>query len=582
MKKSYVFILLILPAVLVFTAAILHYAYGPYWMGYNSDPEYLYLISSLSLVESKHTSTIGNPGTTLQILGAATMKISHALNLSGKDNLESAVLKNPEFYLTVINIVLIIFNTMLLFIIGLVSFNLTKNIWPSLLLQFSPFFSTFMLTHGLTRISPEPILLFSGLLFVLILVKMVLSKNFSESAHWYMIALALVSGFGIATKLTFVPLLIIPLFVLPTFRNKILFLFFSVISFVLCGWPIISQYEILFNWYYSIITHTGFYGLGNRGILDTGTYLQNIVNLFLGNPLFFLIWLFSAGFILMFGWFSLVSKKLTKKETWQDRYFMTLAAVTVAQLCSILIIAKHPAERYLLPVMTLSGFMLFLIFLYLQRLNYFSRHNINKFIFFIIIFFIFSSVSRVVDIKNVFMNELQIKQESLAIYDTLENKYKNYLKISYSLPGSRSSSPLDALAFGNFFIANGLYSESLQKIYGEAYFYNVFNGKFNTWRREFSIEDIISKGHSDRVIFHGPPIREHGNKIVCASDSDTHSWMKEYSIDYLIYKRQAFNIPIEMDAVLYLRDVFGGRYQTIYIIEGILQLGAGNSQQSSP
>ena len=66
MKKVHLFVLLILPAALVFTAAVLNYARGPYWISYNSDPEYLYLLSSLSLAESKQVETTKNPGTTIQ------------------------------------------------------------------------------------------------------------------------------------------------------------------------------------------------------------------------------------------------------------------------------------------------------------------------------------------------------------------------------------------------------------------------------------------------------------------------------------------------------------------------------------
>ncbi|MFZ2397912.1 MAG: hypothetical protein WAW31_04445, partial [Smithella sp.] len=62
MKKLYVFALLILSAILLFTAAFLHNAHGPYWLSYNSDPEYLYLISSLTLAESKQTGSPGHPG----------------------------------------------------------------------------------------------------------------------------------------------------------------------------------------------------------------------------------------------------------------------------------------------------------------------------------------------------------------------------------------------------------------------------------------------------------------------------------------------------------------------------------------
>lgn len=565
MKKMYVFILLILPVILVFTAALLHYANGPYWIGYNSDPEYLYLVNSLALAESKETPTTGNPGTTLQMLGAATLKITHVLNFSVNDSLEYSVLKNPEYYLTVINIILIIINTCLLFIIGLRVFTLTKNIWLSLLLQFSPFLFNGTLTQCLSRISPEPLLLCAGLLFLLILVKMVFNKDLSKSTHWYMIALALVSGFGMATKLTFVPLLIIPLFVLPKLRNKIGFLFMTGISFVLWTWPIIPQYKTLFEWYYRTLTHTGYYGLGNVGIINLEVYLENMIFHFLCNPLFFLIWFFAVGFILRFIWFS-----ATRKKSWQDTSFRILAAVTVAQLCAFLIVAKYSVDRYLLPALSLSGLMLFLMFVFLKRLDCFSRFEVRKVVLFFAIFFIMISAWRIYDIKNVYAQKLQIKQESLAIYNQLEDEYKNYLKISYSFPSFRSSSPAAALAFGNFFIGNGLYSESLQKIYGENYFYDGLSGIFHTWTKEYSIEDFILKGHSDKAILYGPPLHTHNNnKIIFLIDSNPYFWKRWLSIEDVILKDNSDKLPCRIGSILHLKDVFVGEHEAIYFIEGI-------------
>lgn len=542
MKKLYVFALLILPATLLFTAVFLHNAHGPYWLSYNSDPEYLYLISSLTLAESKQTGSPGHPGSTLQILGAATLKISHALDFSEKDSLEFAVLKNPEFYLTIINTVLVTLNTLLLFIIGLTAFILSKNIWLSLLLQLSPFLSNNIIIDGLPRISPEPLLFFTGSLFLLILLKMIFSKSLSKSAHRYMITLALVSGFGMATKLTFVPLLIIPLVVLPELRNKIWFLFLTGLSFVFWTWPIISQYEVLLNWYYNIITHNGFYGNGVPQILYLPNYFNNIINLCLLNPLLFLVWFFSAGFILRFGCFSAGVDKAARKVVWQDTSFRTLAAVATAQMFAVLIVAKHPAGWYLAPVFSLSGFMLFLTFLYLQKINYFNNFNLKKGVFFIVIILLFSCAWRIVEIRNLFMHKLQIRQESLAVYQKVESDYKDYLKIYCLFDPScgPSSSPVSALAFGDFFVNEGRYSEHLRKIYGNSYFYNALDKTFYIWAEEFSIEKIILRGNGNRIVFHLPSLLENANKIICRSGS-----------------------------ILHLRDIFGGQTETIYVLEGI-------------
>ncbi len=539
MKKLSVVVLLILPAALVLTAALFHYAQGPYWISYNSDPEYLYLLNSLALTEFRQTGTTGNPGTTLQILGAITLKISHALNLSGKDSLVFAVLRNPEYYLAVINIVLVTLNALLLFVLGLVTFHFTKSIWLSLLLQLSPFLSDAMLTNGLPRVSPEPLLLFTGLLFVWTLLTMAYDNTVSKSSHWYMIILALISGFGAATKLTFIPLLIIPLLVLPKLRHKIGFFFLTGLSFVLWTWPVASQYKALLSWYYKILTHTGYYGLGTPGITDAGIYLQNIMNMFLRNPLFFLILFLSAGFVLMFGLPFSGKEKAPKINPWQDIFFRILAAVTSAQLLAVLIVAKHYTDRYLLPVMSLSGFMLFLVFAYLRRVDYFSRVNMKKLAVIVGMMLVIGGAWRIVGIKNIFIQNLHIREEALAVNQILENEYKDYLKISIY----RCSSPICALAFGNFYVNNALYSEALQKIYGDAYFFNGLNnganGSFHTWTRVFPMDNIILSGHKDKIILQGSPPRYLGDTIASRAG-----------------------------LMLNLRDLFGGEYETIYAIAG--------------
>lgn len=535
MKKAYWFILLILPAVLIFTAAILRYSQGPYWITYNSlDPEYLYIISSLALADGKKMGTTGNPGTTLQILGATVLKITHALDFTEKDTLEFAVLKNPEFYLTIINIILITLNVVMLFVIGGVTWLLTKNIWLGLLLQLSPFLSNIVLTQGLSRVSPEPLLLFTTLLFVLILVKIVLDKNFFNKAHWYMIALAVVSGFGLATKLTFGPLLIIPFFVLPRLRNKIGFLLLTGVSFVFFTWPLISQYELLFDWYYRIITHTGYYGEGYPGFADTRTYVYNLQTLLFKHPLLLMIWALTFCFFLrLIILFS--GAKEGAKNIWHNISYRILFLVLVAQMIVFLAVAKSNHERYLVPIMSLSGFMLFLLFMNLKQHDK-KRFLQTKTAFLVIaIFFMAGCMWRTYDIKNVIMLNLFIKKDALWVWHKAESEYKNRL-IVYRF--YFSSSPINALALGNYFINEGLYSESLQKIYGESYFYGL-NGKFHTWTKVFSIEDLILKDNDHKIVFLFPT--EFGNILKCSTGS-----------------------------VLHLRDVLGGAYQTIYSPEGIL------------
>ena len=579
MKKRQIIILFIIPSLLALTAILLHYAHGPYWIGYNFDPDYLYLINSLALSESKQTLTTGNPGTTLQMLGAMIMHIVHFLDYSSSGNLENSVLSKPENYLLIINIVLISFITMMLFIIGYVAFSLTNNILFSLILQLSPFLSNGMLTQGYLHVSPESLLLFSSILFMTIMIKIIYCKNDCQlpALNLYYIALPIVCGFGMATKLTFAPFILIPLFVLPDLKNKILFLILTLLSFVFWTYPIIPQYGNLLNWYYKIITHKGYYGLGSSGWVDIDTYFRNLFYLLSADPLCFLIILFSAGFIAKTIWFS-----AKRRRAWQDVSFRILLAVVVAQLFGILICAKHPSDRYLIPVFSLSGFTLFLILLFSRRMNYSNFFNAGKWMLCLLPILILVGGWRMYDLKNIFNQKNQIKKESIIVNNLLEKDFKNCVKISYNIPSlGASSSPAVALGFANFFIARGIYSDLLQKIYGDAYFYNILNGKLYSWTEELSVREIMERGYGKGIIFYGPPTHYFGNKLICL-DRVSKKGIRELSIENTVFNADnkmllqcsPLNGLVDKTAcgsykIFYLNDVIGGEYQTIYVVSKI-------------
>ncbi len=550
MKKSYLFILLILPAMLVSTAFILRYAHGPYYICSDTEQDYIYLLSSLAMAESREVIYTDHPGTTLQMMGAITLKISHILDYSEKNSLEYAVLKNPEHYLTIVNSVLIALNAMILLIIGLMIYHSTRNIGLSLLLQFTPFFSTILLRWGLIQVSCEPLLLFVSLLFVLILIRMVAAEKLSRSVHGDMIVLAIVSGFGIATKVTFAPLMIIPLVALPGLRNKMAYLFLSGLSFLAWTWPIHSQYERILKRIYHIITHTGWYGTGHSGVIESVSLKNNLLNAlsgFIADPVFPVLFFFMPLIICIILW-----RSKTMKAAWRDISFRIILGIILAQIFTFFIVLKQSAERYALPVLCLTGFLLFLIIISLQRNNERKYFNNTKILYIISIVILISGVWRAVAVKNLFSDYLQVKQESLTAEWKAENEYGDYLKISsYMTP-----SAVAALSYGNFMASykylydddmrrniftQGMYSGSLQDIYGDAYFYNEKSGKFYTFTDNFLIEDMIFKKNVNKIIFHCPPFfRKNNDMIKCMSGS-----------------------------VLHVKDVLKGTYDTIYVVEGI-------------
>ena len=92
---------LVLCLVIVFKNQI-----GPYHLGLNQDPSYMYLMNGLNLVKGKPPGHVDNPGTTLQ--GVAAIGIGVTYLFSGKSaNIEQDVITNPEKYLDAIHAILL-------------------------------------------------------------------------------------------------------------------------------------------------------------------------------------------------------------------------------------------------------------------------------------------------------------------------------------------------------------------------------------------------------------------------------------------------------------------------------------------
>ena len=82
---------------------------GPFSLGSNSDPSYAYLFNALSVSQGLPVGHLDHPGTPVQSLGAIVINSINFIN--HKPDVISEVLKNPEYFLNSIFIVIIIINT---------------------------------------------------------------------------------------------------------------------------------------------------------------------------------------------------------------------------------------------------------------------------------------------------------------------------------------------------------------------------------------------------------------------------------------------------------------------------------------
>jgi len=461
-------------------------------MGSNYDPDYIYLLNSLNILLDKGIGHYDHPGTTLQVLGSWIIKTSHLIRTGTLANLQVDVLANPEFYLEAISKAVILINALLIFVIGATAHRLTKSYWQSSLLQLSPFFAATILNNSLTKVSPE-ILLLTAILILIILILRTLGSTDHPKQH--AIAFATVIGFGIATKITFAPIALIPLFVLSKWKNRAFYLVMIPVAFVLFTLPIISAYRKFINWIFALFSHTGRYGTGKEAIIDPVVYFRNIVGAIQWVPAFSII--LALAIIGVFASLFAIKEKTNVYKTERRLLIGTI----LAQLFGILMVAKQPGTHYMIPLFLLSGLELFLLFRLIQYNSPSSKARIFSHLV-VVIATVYALGITSFDVVRVHKMLSQEKNELYAIHAKLENDFHDYGKIYYF----RSSTPVNALKFGDA-LSLEANSNSLKNMYNDFYYYEIGQYKFFNWDKEVGLDELRAK-YNNKLLLIGTPFNK--------------------------------------------------------------------------
>jgi len=499
-KKSQL-LLLLLPFLLVACALYFNHGRGPYWLGNNLDPEYVYLLNGLNLAQLKGVGHIDHPGTPVQVLAAVTIRIVYTFTGPKGISLETDVLTRPEIYLELINRILIVQNAIMLLLVGLVAYRLSGSLPWSLWLQAAPFFSPVLLLFGLTRVTPEPLLFFasSGVLLLAILTVFPPDLGFSHRQQWLLtLGWAVVIGLGIACKITFLPLVVIPLVVLPRMKQRFFYLAALVGAVVVFTLPIIRMYPLFWQWVFNLVTHSGHYGSGPSKMLPLGQYFQNLWHLLIVNPFFAGVLLITLSTL-----FLVILLPRLRRASRDSMELKLLSACALAQCLALAMVSKHAASHYLLPVLNLSGLMVFLLFFYWKK-QMVANHSPAYAWVLAIVFFSVICISAVfinppVAAIDIVRHATHVQEVSLALHQQVEDTYRDHAKIYYY----RCSAPEYALKFGSD-LSRSYHAETLDKLYANVYFYDIWTNRFTRFDYNTAIPfEIIQAKFGTRIIFQG-------------------------------------------------------------------------------
>ncbi len=370
----------IVPLAMVVVAVVCAPAIGPHWYvtlpeltgagpgRFNFqwplyDPEYVYLLNALNLLEGATPVHNDHPGTPLQVLMAAVVGLRY-LVAGEAETLRVDVLGNPEAYLRTCWAVLLAILAASSAWLGASARRLTGSTTCALATQAAVLTSTPAL-WALQRTTPEPLLLAGAMLLGGIVLRIAATPEPTGPRRWRG-ALAVGSLVGVATavKVTFSPLFAAALLLPRSLRWKAVMSAATAGAFVLALLPIVGRWSLVAEWLRDLFWASGRYGIGARTIVNRGAYAWNLRTLIQVEPA--LAASIALGVIALIG----VALACWRGRTPDHHHRLRgmLGGVVLAQALVLVIGAKMTGVRHLTPAAGLLGVTVAALWVHAARL----------------------------------------------------------------------------------------------------------------------------------------------------------------------------------------------------------------------
>ncbi len=477
---------LILPIILL----ILEFCYGKaigYFFLKCVDPEYAYLFNGLILADlHPDVSYVDHPGTPFQCIIAIVIWIVKLFRPSA--DMISDVLKNPEIYIRATIYVINFLGASMLAILGLFTFRKTGNIYLALLVQLIPFVHNLGI-EPLARLIPESLMLPLICLWMIVFIRMAADQDRNLKMNKYSLTLGILFGLSVATKLTFLPFVVFPLFIVTGWKNKLRFSLISVMAFFVFAFPILYKYNSFYTWVSNLIFHTGKYGSGDPGIINRQEFLMHFKLLIVDMPFLVIsvLILTLAGAIHLF--------KTVRKNATDMFYSNASIGLVLLVILQFVISAKQFSFHYMVPSILLTIPLIILSFIMLRRV--FASRNFRGGIFLtfsgITIYFISVFIPDVRIRLKEMNDQKMIRMESFMQLKQFESAGPMILSASYY----GCSSEKYALIFG-LQMCGGKYAprlyEKMKIIYPQTYMYFPWGKAFYAGNIQVQPSEFLNSG----------------------------------------------------------------------------------------
>lgn len=448
------------------------------------DPEYIYFMSGLTLSDGNFKlGHFDNPGTPLQILVALVFKLTYFFRSTPVPYVED-VLLHPDLYLAVTSLFIAAITAGLLFYAGYKVYQSTKSFFYALIVQTAPFLP--VIWYDLIgRVAPELMMPFPVVLMTVLLVSIYFQKE--QFTYKSVILLAFFSAFGLSIKLTFLPLWIIPLVVIEGWKKKLTFTVSAILLFFIIAFPMTMQFGFFWGWVKNLFMHSGQYGGGESNIIDFASLGTNLKELYGYEKRYFYV--FFSLIAVLAAYLVYFRKKAEK------RISLFAIAVIIAVSLQILMVGKHYAHRYFIPVLMLSPLMIFII---AELVKKFYPKKITTYLINIgIVAILFWNVQfnrQWLPVKTEAMGtDIANRMPTWHVAQSLENdSYKIIASQNYGCPFIEYT-----LMYSTVWASHKKreeYSPILAKLYPNTYNFFTWDNTMKYWGEKFNAQRITESG----------------------------------------------------------------------------------------
>lgn len=477
-------LLLILPAFYLLVTGVFLINWMPFYMN-DPDPVYIYLFNGMTIASGNlKVFYIDNPGIPVQYFCAIVIYITHFFNHGIP--LYQDVLLHPERYLYTLSVVISLGFVFTTWLAGRYLLKRTGNLVLALLFQLTCLIGNVCLYAQ--NPTPESLIIIGGIFFMAYLYYHSVFASTHLSLRHVIIYGAFL-GFLVACKYTCLPLLLLVLIVLPSFRLRAQFTGSFILFFFIFIAPALPAWKNMIEWVYNLSIHTGKYGQGEVGIIDPHMFFTHLGDLFKEDFYFTSIYILMTILLLV----AFVRRKKIKKEN--TIYVRLLSGVWVSSSLLMLLVSKHYSFLYLLPVRLC--FPLAIAGSYKLLKDILPLQLPHRFIS--VAFYTFFGFLLLTHIKTPIVCLTQ--PVSYTTSDFL-NKYPTMpLIVNTNFQCSRIEPSLD---FGNAYCAAFRYKywDFLKKTYPYFYQYQPSENTITHWDDVFYIPELLSKYHTALVYFY--------------------------------------------------------------------------------